>query len=163
LPVTFPRSVGQIPFFYNHKPSSRHNYVDLQDTPLFCFGYGLSYTTFEYSGFGVFPEMIPSDGTATVKVSVKNTGSVEGTEIVQLYVRDEEGSVTTPVKSLKGFTRVTLQPGEIKEVSFKIGAEALWLWNADMKRVVEPGDFKIMAGSSSEDIRQQGRLTVSGK
>jgi beta-glucosidase len=163
LPVTFPRSVGQIPFFYNHKPSSRHNYVDLQDTPLFCFGYGLSYTTFEYSGFGVFPEMIPSDGTATVKVSVKNTGSVEGTEIVQLYVRDEEGSVTTPVKSLKGFTRVTLQPGEIKEVIFKIGAEALWLWNADMKRVVEPGDFKIMAGSSSEDIRQQGRLTVSGK
>jgi beta-glucosidase len=161
LPVTFPRSVGQIPFFYNHKTSSKHIYVDLPNTPLYSFGYGLSYTTFEYSGMQISPETIPVDGTATIKVSVKNTGNVEGTEIVQLYVRDVAGSVTTPIKSLKGFSRVTLLPGEVKEVSFKIGSEALWLWNPDMKRVVEPGDFKIMIGSSSEDIRQQGKLIVS--
>lgn len=161
LPVTFPRSVGQIPFFYNHKPSSKHNYVDLPNTPLYPFGFGLSYTTFEYSGIQIAPVTMPVNGTATVKISVKNTGSVEGTEVVQMYVRDEVGSVSTPVKSLKGFTRVTLQPGEIKEVSFEVGSEALWLWNRDMKRVVEPGDFKIMIGSSSEDIRQQGKLVVS--
>lgn len=163
LPVTFPRAIGQIPFFYNHKPSSKHNYVDLPNTPLYPFGFGLSYTTFEYSGMQISPETIPVNGTATVKISVKNTGSVEGSEIVQLYVRDEVGSVTTPVKSLKGFNRVTLQPGEVKEVSFEVGSEALWLWNRDMKRVVEPGDFKIMIGSSSEDIRQQGKLVVSEK
>ena len=163
LSITFPRSVGQIPFYYNHKPSSRHIYVDIQDTPLFPFGFGLSYTTFEYSGLQISPETIPADGTATVKVSVKNTGSVEGTEVVQLYVRDEVGSVTTPVKALKGFNRVTLQPGESKELSFEIGSEALWLWNREMKRVVEPGDFKIMIGSSSEDIRQNGTLVVAEK
>lgn len=163
LPVTFPRSVGQIPFFYNHKPSSKHNYIDLPNTPLYPFGFGLSYTTFEYSGMQISPETILANGSATVKVSVKNTGSVEGTEVVQLYVCDEVASVTTPVKSLKGFNRVTLQPGEIKEVSFELGSEALWLWNRDMKRVVEPGDFKIMIGSSSEDIRQLGKLVVAEK
>jgi beta-glucosidase len=163
LSVTFPRSVGQIPFFYNHKPSSHHNYVDLPKTPIYPFGFGLSYTTFEYSGLQVSPETITPDGHATVKVSVKNTGNVEGTEVVQLYVRDVVGSVTTPVKSLKGFDRVSLQPGETKEVTFTVGPEALWLWNREMKRVVEPGDFKIMLGSSSEDIRQQGKLVVSEK
>ena len=161
LPVTFPRSVGQIPFFYNHKPSSRHNYVDIQNSPQYPFGFGLSYTTFEYSGIKISPEAIPTDGTATVKISVKNTGQMEGTEVVQMYVRDEVSSVTTPVKSLKGFCRVTLQPGEVKEVSFKIGTEALWLWNREMKRVVEPGTFKIMIGTSSDDRRQQATLTVT--
>ncbi len=163
LPVTFPRSVGQIPFYYYHKPSSKHNYVDLQKGPLFVFGHGLSYTTFEYSGIQISPETMAIDGTATIKVSVKNTGSVEGTEVVQLYVRDEVGSVTTPVKALKGFNRVTLQPGESKDISFNVGPEALWLWNREMKRVVEPGEFKIMIGSSSEDIRQQGKLVVAAK
>ncbi|HEY3389419.1 MAG TPA: glycoside hydrolase family 3 C-terminal domain-containing protein, partial [Prolixibacteraceae bacterium] len=163
LPVTFPRSVGQIPFYYYHKPSSKHNYVDLEQGPLFVFGHGLSYTTFEYSGMQISPEKMPVNGTATIKVSVKNTGNVEGTEVVQLYVRDEIGTVTTPVKALKGFNRVTLQPGESKEISFNVGEEALWLWNREMKKVVEPGEFKIMIGSSSEDIRQQGKLEVSAK
>jgi len=163
LPMTFPRSMGQVPFYYNHKPTSHHNYVDEKNTPLFPFGLGLSYTTFEYSGIQVSPETIPANGTATVKVSIKNTGNVEGTEVVQLYVRDEVSSVTTPVKSLKGFSRVTLKPGEIKEVSFNIDQEALWLWNREMKRVVEPGEFKLMVGSSSEDIRQQGKLVVAEK
>jgi beta-glucosidase len=163
LPMTFPRSMGQVPFYYNHKPTSHHNYVDEKNTPLFPFGLGLSYTTFEYSGMQVSPETIPANGTATVKVSIKNTGNVEGTEVVQLYVRDEVSSVTTPVKSLKGFSRVTLKPGETKEVSFNIDQEALWLWNREMKRVVEPGEFRIMVGSSSVDIRQQGKLVVAEK
>jgi beta-glucosidase len=161
LPVTFPRSVGQIPFFYNHKPSSKHIYVDLPNTPLYPFGYGLSYTTFEYSQMQISPETIPANGSATVKVSIKNNGSVEGTEVVQLYVRDDVGSVTTPIKALKGFRRITLQAGEVKEVSFEVGSEALWLWNREMKRVVEPGTFNIMIGSSSEDIRQQEKLVVT--
>lgn len=163
LAVTFPRSVGQVPYFYNHKPSSKHNYVDLPNTPLYPFGFGLSYTTFEYSAMQVSPETITPDGNATVTVLIKNTGNVEGTEVVQLYVRDEVGSVTTPVMSLKGFQRVSLKPGESKELAFNIGFEALSLWNRDMKQVVEPGDFNIMIGSSSADIRQNKKLVVSVK
>ena len=161
LPITFPRSVGQIPFYYNHKPSSKHNYVDVENTPMFAFGHGLSYTTFSYSGIQITPESIPADGIATVTVSVKNTGKLEGTEVVQLYVRDEVGSVTTPVKALKGFQRVTLAPGESKELSFEIGPEALSLWNREMKRVVEPGKFNVMIGGSSDDIQQEETFTVT--
>ena len=160
LSISFPRSVGQIPFYYNHKPSSKHNYVDEQNSPLYAFGHGLSFTKFEYSNLQIQSETIAPDGTTIVTVSVKNTGDVAGDEVVQLYVRDEIGSVTTPVKALKGFERISLNAGESKTVSFKIDEEALSLWNRKMKRVVEPGDFTIMIGSSSDDIRLQSTLTV---
>ena len=161
LPITFPRSIGQVPFYYNHKPTSRHVYVDEVNTPLFPFGLGLSYTSFEYSGLQITPVKIPVSGTATISVKIKNTGKVEGTEVVQLYIRDEISSVTTPIISLKGFNRITLKPDETGTVNFQLGPEQLFLWNREMKRVVEPGEFKIMLGSSSADIRQTGSLWVT--
>jgi beta-glucosidase len=160
LPMTFPRSVGQIPFYYNHKPTSRHIYVDEADTPLFVFGHGLSYTHFEYSGLQVQPSTIPVNGMATVRVTIKNAGDREGAEIVQLYLRDVISTVTTPERALKGFSRITLGPGESRVVNFMIGAEQLALWNREMKHVVEPGEFKIMVGSSSADIRLTDSLWV---
>jgi beta-glucosidase len=161
LPITFPRSVGQIPYYYDHKPSSKHVYVDEKNTPLFPFGLGLSYTTFKYSDLQILPSTIPVNGKAKITVKITNTGKVEGTEVAQLYVRDVVSSVTTPVIALKGFDRITLKSGETGEVTFEIGPEQLSLWNREMKRVVEPGKFKIMVGSSSADIRQEGSLMVS--
>jgi beta-glucosidase len=161
LPITFPRSVGQIPFYYDHKPTSRHAYVDEANTPLFPFGLGLSYTTFNYTDLQISPSKIPVSGKAKITVKITNTGKVEGTEVAELYVRDEVSSVTTPIIALKGFNRITLKPGETGEVTFEIGPEQLSLWNREMKQVVEPGEFKIMVGSSSADIRQQGSLMVS--
>jgi beta-glucosidase len=163
LPITFPRSLGQLPFYYNHKPTSRHKYVDGPNTPLFAFGHGLSYTTFEYSNLNINPAQILPDGKTKVSVSVKNTGKVKGTEVVQLYIRDEISSVTTPVLSLQGFKRVTLEPGESQVVNFELGFDELALWNEEMKRVVEPGEFTIMAGSSSDDIRLNKSLLVKNK
>ena len=161
LPMTFPRSVGQLPFYYDHKPTSRHAYVDEANTPLFPFGLGLSYTSFEYSNLRILPAKIPVNGTADISVQIKNTGPGEGTEVVQLYLRDVIGSVTTPVIALKGFERIALKPGESGVVHFKIGTEHLALWNREMKHVVEPGEFKIMVGSSSEDIRLKDSLWVT--
>jgi len=163
LPITFPRSVGQLPFYYNHKPTSRHRYVDGADTPLFAFGHGLSYTTFEYSNLNISPAQILPCGKAKVAVSVKNTGKVRGTEVVQMYIRDEISSVTTPVMSLQGFKRITLEPGESGIVNFEIGFDELALWNEDMKHVVEPGKFIIMIGSASDDIRMKENLWVNNK
>lgn len=160
LPMTFPRSSGQLPFYYNHKPTSHHNYVDEKNTPLFAFGHGLSYTSFAYSDISFSQPAIAVNGTSRVRFTLKNTGKVAGTEVAQLYIRDEVSSVTTPVLSLKGFQRIALQPGESREVTFDIGAEALSLWNREMKKVVEPGAFTIMIGSSSADIRLKGTLTV---
>ena len=163
LPITFPRSVGQIPFYYNHKPTSFHIYVDEKNSPLFCFGHGLSYTSFEYSELSISPVTIPIDGKATISVQIKNTGTIEGAEVVQLYIRDVAGSVTTPILALKGFDRINLKPGESKTATFEIDEEHLFLWNQQMKRVVEPGEFRIMVGSSSADIRQSGSLSVVAK
>ncbi|MDP4291992.1 MAG: glycoside hydrolase family 3 C-terminal domain-containing protein, partial [Bacteroidota bacterium] len=160
LPITFPRSVGQLPFYYDHKPTSRHKYVDEESTPLFPFGHGLSYTSFGYSDLQITPSKIPVNGSAEISIKIRNTGATEGTEVVQLYIRDMVGSVTTPEISLKGFNRITLKPGESGTVNFKVGPEQLSLWNRAMKRVVEPGEFKIMIGSSSADIRQKGSLWV---
>jgi beta-glucosidase len=161
LPITFPRSVGQLPFYYDHKPTSRHKYVDEERTPLFSFGHGLSYTSFEYSDLQISPAKISVDGKVKVSIKIKNTGKVEGTEVAQLYVRDEISSVTTPIIALKGFKRITLNPGESGIVNFELGPEELSLWNREMKRVVEPGEFTISVGSSSFDLRQQGSLWVS--
>jgi len=160
LPMTFPRSEGQIPFYYNHKPSSGHRYVDEKDTPLFPFGYGLSYTHFGYSDLKVTPANLPVGASADIRVTVTNAGSVAGAEVAQLYIRDLVSSVTTPQLALKGFGRVMLNPGESRTIHFRLGPDQLALWNREMKRVVEPGEFKIMVGSSSTDIRLTDSLRV---
>jgi len=160
LPMTFPRSVGQLPYYYNHKPTSKHAYVDEESSALFPFGHGLSYTTFQYSDMKISQKTIPVNGSAEISINIKNSGKVEGTEVVQLYLRDVISSVTTPIKSLKGFKRVTLQPGESSTLKFKIDNQELMLWNRQMKHVVEPGEFKVMIGSSSEDIRVQDSFYV---
>jgi len=160
LPMTFPRSVGQLPYYYDHKPTSRHIYTDQDTSALFPFGYGLSYTTFRYSALTISQKSIPVNGFENITLSIKNTGKVEGTEVVQLYVRDVIASVTTPVKALKGFKRISLKPGESGTVNFKLDSKELMLWNREMKQVVEPGEFKVMVGSSSEDIRARGSFYV---
>lgn len=161
LPVTFPRSVGQIPFYYAHKPTSYHRYVDEADTPLYAFGHGLSYTTFEYSHLVLPTQNLDSLGNLQVQVTIHNTGKVKGAEVVQLYIRDKVSSVTTPVKALKAFSKVDLAPGASQNVVFNLPVkETLGLWNRDMHYVVEPGDFEIMVGSSSKDIRLKGDITV---
>jgi beta-glucosidase len=160
LPMTFPRSVGQLPYYYNHKPTSRHIYVDQDTSALFPFGYGLSYTTFQYSNLNLTPAHISTNGSVNVSINIKNTGNVEGVEVVQLYVRDVIASVTTPIKSLKAFKRISLKPGETGTVQFKLDSKELAIWNRQMKHVVEPGEFKVMIGSSSEDIKARGSFYI---
>jgi beta-glucosidase len=161
LPVTFPMAEGQLPLVYNHKPTGRgDDYVDLTGQPLFPFGYGLSYTTFEYSGLSIEPATISPAGTALVRVTVTNTGSVAGDEVVQLYVRDVLATVVRPVMELRGFTRIHLAPGEEREVVLPLGPEHLRMLNEDMDWVVERGRFRVMVGSSSKDIRLRGELVV---
>ena len=150
LPITFPRSVGQIPAYYYQKPSARRGYLFADSSPLFAFGHGLSYTTFEYSGLRVEPEEIRVGMDVCVSVTVSNTGSRAGDEVVQLYIRDCVSSVTRPVKALKAFRRLTLQPGESREVEFVLEPDAFALLNADYEWVVEPGEFVIMVGGSLE-------------
>jgi beta-glucosidase len=157
LPVTFPRAVGQIPLYYNHKSTGRpagpykytSKYTDLPVTPLFPFGHGLSYTTFGYSDLRLSAPRITSAGTLRASVTVTNTGTREGAEVVQLYVHDEVASVTRPVRALAGFRRVSLQPGEARTVDFRLTAKELGLYNRDMKFVVEPGAFRVFVGGSS--------------
>ncbi len=161
LPITFPRSVGQLPFYYNHKPTSYHRYVDEKNTPLFTFGHGLSYTSFEYSNLIITPKTITATNNTDVTVTIKNTGTVSGAEIAQLYINDVVSSVTTPEIALKGFARVELQPSESKTIHFTLTPEDLSLWNRDMKRVVEPGEFTVMVGAASDDIKLKGTLHVS--
>jgi beta-glucosidase len=158
--MTFPCSEGQIPFYYDHKPSSGHRYVDEKDSPLFPFGFGLSYTNFNYSDLKVTPAAIPAGGTADIQVTVTNTGGTAGAEVAQLYVRERVSSVTTPQLALKGFGRVMLNPGESRTLHFRLGPDQLALWNRDMKKVVEPGEFSIMVGSSSADIRLNDSFRV---
>jgi beta-glucosidase len=161
LPVTFPLTEGQLPLVYNHKPTGRgDDYNDLSGMPLFPFGYGLSYTTFVYGDLHLSKDdILPQDSTV-VKFTVKNTGKVPGDEVSQLYIRDELASVSRPVTELKGFQRIHLEAGETKEVTFTIKPDALTMLDNGMKRIVEPGTFRIMAGSSSKDIRLRGILNV---
>ncbi|MEM2792258.1 MAG: beta-glucosidase BglX [Candidatus Bathyarchaeia archaeon] len=168
LPATFPRTVGQVPIYYNHKNTGRppspdrwtSKYLDIPYSPLFPFGHGLSYTKFEYSDLEISPREVEPKDIVKIKLKVKNIGSREGDEVVQLYVNDAVASVTRPVKELKGFKRITLKPGEEKTVEFTLTLEMLSFLNQEMKLVVEPGLFKVMVGSSSEDIRLTGTFTV---
>jgi beta-glucosidase len=161
LPVTFPRTVGQVPIYYNHKNTGRppeannrytSKYLDVPWTPQFPFGYGLSYTQFKITNLQLSSQSIRADGKLTVSVEVANVGKRTGDEVVQLYIRDVAASMTRPVKELKGFQRVTLQPGEKRRVEFVLARDQLGFWNRDMRFVVEPGDFKVMVGSNSEDV-----------
>ena len=161
LPVTIPRTVGQIPIYYNYKPSAHRGYLFTDADPLFPFGWGLSYSAFSLSKPRLSQANIGTEGTVTVSVDITNSGKRAGDEVVQLYIRDKESSVTQPVKALKGFQRVTLNAGERRTVNFTLTPEALSLWNSDMKRVVEPGEFEIMTGTNSVDL-QSTTLTVTG-
>ena len=153
LPVTIPRNAGQLPIFYNAKPTARRGYLFDTTEPLYPFGFGLSYTTFELSAPRLSAARIGMQGEVHVSVDVRNTGTRAGDETVQLYVRDRVGSVTTPLKELKGFQRVSLQPGERRTVTLALPVSALSLWNPDMKRVVEPGEFDIMTGPDSMNLK----------
>ncbi|HSE53064.1 MAG TPA: glycoside hydrolase family 3 N-terminal domain-containing protein [Gemmatimonadales bacterium] len=161
LPVTFPMAEGQLPLSYNHKPTGRgDDYLDLSGQPLFPFGFGLSYATFEYSDLRITPAAIGPDARAVVRLRVRNTGTRAGDEVVQLYVRDVLASVARPVLMLAGFQRIGLGPGEEREVSFALGPEQLRMLDADMRWVVEPGTFRVLVGGSSRDIRLRGDLVV---
>jgi len=153
LPVTIPRSVGQLPMFYNAKPSARRGYLFDTVAPLYPFGYGLSYTTFQIGAPQLSSDHIGVDGSVTVNVPVRNTGSRAGDETVQLYVHQLVGSVTRPVKELKAFERVSLAAGETKTVTFTLTPETFRMWNIDMQRVVEPGAFELMVGPNSVDLK----------
>ncbi|HVU29437.1 MAG TPA: fibronectin type III-like domain-contianing protein, partial [Sphingomicrobium sp.] len=152
---------GQLPMFYDHKPTSRRGYLFDTTAPLYPFGFGLSYTRFEISAPRVLTPAIAADQHAKIAVDVANIGGRAGDEVVQLYVHDDEASVTRPVIALKRFQRVTLQPGERRTISFELAPEDLALWNAEMKRVVEPGTFTISAGPNSVELKS-AKLEVRG-
>ena len=164
LPVSFPRSVGQIPLFYNHKNTGRphrgdkfekfrSNYLDVPNTPQYAFGYGLSYTTFDYGDVRLSADKMSESGSIEATVRVTNSGKRDGVEVVQLYIRDLVGTSTRPVKELKGFRRVALKAGESKDVTFTIDASLLKYYNYDLQYVCEPGDFDVMIGGSSDAVR----------
>ena len=171
LTTTFPQTVGQLPLFYAHKNTGRplaegkwfekfrSNYIDVSNDPLYPFGYGLSYTTFEYSDVRLSADSMKENGEITATVSVKNTGKYDGYEVVQLYIRDLVASVTRPVKELKGFDKVFIKVGETKEVSFKINVDMLKFYNFDIDYVFEPGDFDVMIGANSRDVKS-ARFTL---
>ncbi len=160
LPLTVARSMHQLPLFYNHKPSAHRGYLFGSSEPLFPFGFGLSYTTFEMGPPELSTQEIKPDGSVTVSVSVRNTGQLAGDEVVQLYIHDVVSSVTRPVKELKGFKRVTLAPGAATTVHFTLDSQALALWDKNMKHIVEPGAFEIMAGPDSVNLKK-ARLNVT--
>jgi beta-glucosidase len=153
LPLTIARSIAQLPLYYNQKPTAHRGYLFDTTEPLFPFGFGLSYTTFDISAPHLAAKQVKAGDPVTVSVDVRNTGKVAGDEVVQLYLHDVVSSVTRPIKELKGFKRVTLAPGESKTVQFTLDREAFALWNQDMKRVVEPGAFEIMVGPNSVDLK----------
>lgn len=172
LVATFPKNVGQIPLFYNHKNTGRplqegkwfekfrSNYLDVDNDPLYPFGYGLSYTTFEYSDVKLSSASIDAKGELTASVTVTNKGKADGAEVVQLYIRDLVGSVTRPVKELKGFEKVFIKAGESKTVSFRITPELLKFYNYNLDYVFEPGDFDVMIGGNSHDVKS-ARFTLN--
>ncbi|MBP5740457.1 MAG: glycoside hydrolase family 3 C-terminal domain-containing protein, partial [Bacteroidales bacterium] len=162
LTTSFPKNVGQIPIYYDHKNTGRpldeggwfmkfrSNYLDVDNDPVYPFGYGLSYTTFEYGPVSLSADSMKADGKIVASVEVKNTGAVAGKEVVQMYIKDVKASSSRPVRELKGFDKVLLQPGESKTVSFEIGVDALSFWNQQMEYVAEPGEFKVYIGGDSQ-------------
>jgi beta-glucosidase len=151
--------------YYGHKPSGSRSqfwgdYVDASTSPAFEFGYGLSYTTFKFSNLRIEPKRVPLAGKVSIKVDIENTGNRAGEEVVQLYINDVVASVTRPVKELKGFKRIALEPDETKTVEFKLTTEALGFYDKDIKFTIEPGDFKIMVGRSSKDILLEGNFEI---
>ncbi|MEM0219129.1 MAG: glycoside hydrolase family 3 N-terminal domain-containing protein [Thermoproteota archaeon] len=163
LPISFPKSVGQIPIYYNRKGTSWGNYVSSDSKPLFPFGHGLSYTKFEYSNLEISPREVEPTGEVYIKFEVKNNGNLSGDEVVQLYLRDVVASLTRPIKELKGFKRITLEPGESKKVTFILYTDQLAFYDENLNLVVEPGTYEVMIGSSSEDIKLSGTFEVVGE
>ena len=168
LPVTIPRATGQIPIFYNRKPSGNRSvmygdYVETSCAPLYAFGHGLSYTRFEFDNLRIEPGQAKAGESVRVSVDVKNVGEREGDEVAQLYVHDAQAKITRPVKELKGFKRLTLKPGEQKTVTFTLFVNQLGFYNEDMEFVVEPGAIEVMMGAASDDIRLGGEFEVTGK
>jgi beta-glucosidase len=170
LPVTFPRTLGQVPIYYNHKSTGRpptdqkytSKYLDVPVTPLYPFGYGLSYTQFKFGQLQLSARSIPPDGQLTVSVEVENTGKRAGDEVVQLYIRDQAATVTRPVLELRGFERITLKPGEKRRVQFTLKPEHLGFYNRDLRFIVEPGEFKVFVGPNSVEL-QETSFEVTGR
>jgi beta-glucosidase len=167
LTMTFPVNVGQIPIYYNHKNTGRpysgnkndkykSRYLDVENEPLFPFGFGLSYTSFSYTDLKLDKQKMTANGTLTVSVKLTNTGKYDGTEVAQLYVRDLIGSITRPVKELKGFQKVFLKAGESKTLTFTLNVEDLAFYNSDLKFKAEPGDFKVFVGTNSASGLEAG-------
>ena len=173
LPASFPRTTGQVPVSYDHLPSGRPadpdlskdtaRYMDQPITPLYAFGHGLSYTRFSFGEPSVDRSSIPANGgEVTIALDVTNDGARAGDEVVQLYMRDPVASVSRPVQQLRGFRRVTLQPGETKRVSFTLSADQFALWSREGEWVIEPGEIELMVGSASDDIRGRVSVTIDG-
>jgi beta-glucosidase len=162
LPITVPRSTGQLPDYYYQKPSGKREYLGSTTKPLYPFGWGLSYSTFKYANLRLAPDTIGAQGETKVSVDVSNAGKMRGDEVVQLYIRDEVSSVTRPVKELRGFRRITLNPGETKTIELALGPSELSFLNRDMRRVVEPGTFRVMVGGNSDEL-VEAKLSVVEK
>ncbi|HSK87344.1 MAG TPA: glycoside hydrolase family 3 C-terminal domain-containing protein, partial [Anaerolineales bacterium] len=167
LPITFPRHVGQVPIFYNYKPSGMRSnwyvdYVSEKVTPLYPFGHGLSFTSFEYSDLSIDKKEATEGESVGISLRVLNSGSVAGDEVVQLYIRDEFASMPRPVKELKSYVRLTLQPGEARTITFHLPVNQLAFYSVDLDLILEPGRIDVMLGSSSEDIRLHGQFEIVG-
>jgi beta-glucosidase len=167
LPISFPRSVGQVPIFYNHKPSGMHSnwyvdYVNEKVTPLYPFGHGLSYTSFDFADLSIDRQQAAGGESVAISLRVSNIGSMTGEEVVQLYVCDEFASMPRPVKELKGYQRLALKPGESKRLTFRLPVDQLAFYDADLNLVLEPGTIQLMLGSSSDDIRLRSTFEIVG-
>ena len=164
LSVSFPVNVGQVPIYYSQKntgrpssadsPKFQSNYLDAPNAPLFPFGYGLSYTSFSYGGITMSNTLMKMNESITASVTVTNTGNYDGEEVVQLYIRDLVGSITRPVKELKGFQKIKINAGESKKVNFTIGVNDLKFYNSELKFIAEPGEFKLFIGGNSRDVQE---------
>jgi beta-glucosidase len=167
LPISFPRAVGQLPVYYNHKPSGgrsywKGDYVELSAKPLFPFGYGLSYTSFAYANLHLDRASAAANEQVAIRIEITNTGNRAGDEVVQLYIHGVHASVTRPVQELKGFKRISMAPGETRTITFQLDVRQLGFYNQAMAYVVEPGAVEVMIGSSSQDIRARGTFTIAG-